>query len=301
MMQSNAPFFSIVIPTYNRASFILKTIDSITKGTFQDFEILVIDDGSTDNTEEVVAPLINDKLKYFKKSNEERGAARNYGTNRANGKYINFFDSDDLAYPNHLEEADKFIKENSCPEVFHLGYELRDEQQLLIKRSLLPKKLNRVLIGGNHLSTNGVFIKKNIALLHPFSEDIDLSVSEDYQLWLRLASRYDFLNSNTITSRVINHNSRSVFNTDRDKLLLRIKILKQTLMNDKEFLKAYNSNINEFKACLDLYIALHFTMAKMPISEVLSYTKSALSKKPNMIFDRRILGILKVLINNQFN
>src|SRR5687767_9278561 len=97
-----SPVFSIVIPTYNRAHLIKKTIESVLAQDFADFELLVVDDGSKDDTESVVSSFTDKRVHYFKKQNGERGAARNFGAARAKGSYLNFFDSDDLLYRNHL-------------------------------------------------------------------------------------------------------------------------------------------------------------------------------------------------------
>src|SRR5690242_17185435 len=126
-MPSDAPLFSIVIPTYNRAHLIGKTIQSALQQDFKDFEILVVDDGSKDNTGDVVKSFTDPRVQYFKKENAERGAARNYGVARAKGKYINFFDSDDLMYPNHLSVANELIGSIGSPEFFHLGYDYQIE------------------------------------------------------------------------------------------------------------------------------------------------------------------------------
>ena len=78
-MPSPSPLFSIVIPTYNRAHLIGKTIESVLRQEFTDFEILIVDDGSKDNTEEVASTFTDKRIRYLKKQNAERGAARNYG------------------------------------------------------------------------------------------------------------------------------------------------------------------------------------------------------------------------------
>ena len=99
------PFFSIIIPTYNRANFIFLTLTSVLNQICKNYEVIIVDDGSTDNTEEVVQGFIkNNNLIYFhyyQKVNEERGVARNYGIKKAKGQWITFLDSDDLFYPNH--------------------------------------------------------------------------------------------------------------------------------------------------------------------------------------------------------
>src|SRR5687767_6071987 len=121
-MSSNEPFITVVVPTYNRADLIADTIKSLLAQEYQNYEILVIDDGSTDNTEQVVNALKADKVSYIKKGNAERAAARNYGASLAKGEYVNFFDSDDIALPNHLSEAANMISLNKHSQWFHLGY-----------------------------------------------------------------------------------------------------------------------------------------------------------------------------------
>lgn len=98
-------FFSVIIPTYNRAGFITETVQSVLKQTVSDFEIIIVDDGSTDNTEEVIRHFFSaePRLHYYKKTNEERGAARNFGLRQAKGRFAVFFDSDDLMKPHYLQ------------------------------------------------------------------------------------------------------------------------------------------------------------------------------------------------------
>ncbi len=179
---------------------------------YEAYEIIVVDDGSTDNTEEVVRGIANSRLRYFKKPNAERGAARNYGAQQATGRYVNFFDSDDLAYPNHLREASKAIEALHEPEIFHLGYEIRNAKGKLERRvNTLPSPVNDALADGNHLSCNCVFVRRDIFLDLPFSENRALSASEDYALWLRMAARYAFsMVCGVVTSTLVNHDARSV-------------------------------------------------------------------------------------------
>ena len=218
------PYFSLIIPTFNRAHLISKTLDSLKNQNFKDFEVLIIDDGSTDNTFEVIQPYLNNQFQYYKKENAERAAARNYGTKLAKGKYINWFDSDDLALPNHLEEAYLFLNETNY-EVIHLAYAYLNTNNLIYNDSLsLPKELNSILHKGNILSCNGVFVKKQVALRHLFNETRILSASEDYELWLRLASEFTIYHLNTITSYIVQHYERSVLTmTDSTKLIDRFQ------------------------------------------------------------------------------
>jgi glycosyltransferase involved in cell wall biosynthesis len=291
------PLVSIVIPTYNRATYIFKTIQTLLNQTYNNFEILVIDDGSTDNTEEVLKQIQDPRVTYFKKNNAERGAARNYGAKLAKGAYINFFDSDDVAYPNHVETAYNSIEALNNPEVFHLGYDVKDAEGVLIRNAgTWPSSINKRLIDGNHLSCNGVFIRKDIALQFPFSEIRELSASEDYVLWLRLASRFTIHCISAITSTVVNHEFRSVLTINRDGLVKRMKIMEEVLSGDDAFMNKYGADFSKFLAYRDLYIALHLRLANYKKEETLRYMMSAAKQYPFSILSKRFLVLVKKII-----
>ncbi len=286
--------FSVIIPTYNRASFIEATIKSILNQEYQNFEIIVVDDGSTDNTEEIVRSFSDKRLLYHKKENGERAKARNKGAQLAAGDYVNFLDSDDTLYSNHLAEAIKMISMHDAPEVFHLNYDiLNDETGDIVKRKNIEGNLNLQLVKkGNLLSCNGVFIRKDIALLNPFNEDRDLSASEDYELWLRLASRYLIYYSNTITSTIINHDLRSVLNFNNEKLIKRLEIFIYYVRNDKLFSVKYGQYISLLTAHSYTYVALHIALAKNSKVTSLRFLLKALSTNLSVLLTKRFYSIL---------
>ncbi|MBC8508591.1 MAG: glycosyltransferase family 2 protein [Anaerolineales bacterium] len=108
------PTVSVVIPTYNRAEYILDAIESVLSQTFTDYEITVIDDGSVDATSDVLQHLIVEgKIRYVFQENQGVSAARNYGIRLSEGKYIAFLDSDDLWHPNKLEKLVDVLDVNS--------------------------------------------------------------------------------------------------------------------------------------------------------------------------------------------
>ena len=105
MPKSYNPLVSIILPTYNRASFLPEAFEAIKKQSFEDWELIVVDDGSTDNTRELVkdfASHVSQKVQYIYQKNQGPAAARNKGLNYAKGKYIAFYDSDDIWLPNYL-------------------------------------------------------------------------------------------------------------------------------------------------------------------------------------------------------
>ncbi|OGO23190.1 MAG: hypothetical protein A2144_11185 [Chloroflexi bacterium RBG_16_50_9] len=97
------PRVSVVMPTYNRAHFIAETVQSVLGQTFADFELIVVDDGSTDNTKEVIGSLKDPRIRYIYQENRGVSAARNTGIRTASGEYIAFQDSDDIWLPQNLE------------------------------------------------------------------------------------------------------------------------------------------------------------------------------------------------------
>jgi len=292
----NEIFFSIIIPTYNREEFIFKTLETALNQDYQNFEIIVVDDESTDNTEQFFKEFHNPKVHYFRKRNAERAAARNYGLKKAQGDYITFLDSDDILYPNHLREAKKLIENNNFPEFLHLAYEMKTpEGKILSQNNQRKGDLNKQLLTGNHLSCIGVFLKKEIALEFPFSENRELSGTEDWELWMRLASRFKIYYSNQTTSAIINHEERSVLQIDEKKIKKRIDLALKYIFADEAFEAKYGQYKNIAQAHLYLYICLHLILAKQK-KRSLFYLKKAIFWYPQIIFNRKTLAILKHII-----
>jgi glycosyltransferase involved in cell wall biosynthesis len=131
---ANAPAVSVVIATYNRAHLIAETLESILGQRFQDFEIIVVDDGSTDNTREVVSRYAG-RVRYIHQNNRGPSAARNSGVRQARGSWISFQDSDDLSAPNHLAVLHGYAETHrNCAMVFANGAYLKGPEH---KRSTI--------------------------------------------------------------------------------------------------------------------------------------------------------------------
>ncbi len=289
------PLFSIIIPTYNRANFIAKTIESFLQQTYSNFEIIVIDDGSTDNTETVINTIKDKRVLYYKKINEERGAARNFGAQKAKGDYLNFFDSDDLAYPNHLSTAIKTIKSHNNPNVFALNFEIKDSSNKILKKGNL-NNVNSQLIIGNVLSTNGVFLKKEIAIENPFSEVRKLSISEDYFLWLNLAAKYTIIPSNIITSSLIEHEGRSMNNVDAENLIFRRFYILDKIESTVELNNYYKPHLNKMKASSFLFISSN--LAAVGLKKIaIQYLIKSIKLDVTFLFNiRTIITIKNILL-----
>jgi glycosyltransferase involved in cell wall biosynthesis len=292
------PLLTIVVPTYNRAALLPATIKSLQNQAFRDYEIIIVDDGSTDNTENVIQKYLNEYTKYYKKANAERAAARNYGARFASGLYVNFFDSDDLALANHITEATKLIDLQKNPEWFHLAYEWVDRSGN-VKKKINNRKgltLNQSLATGNHVGCNGVFIRRDIFLDNMFNENRDLSASEDYELWLRLASMFPLYYSNIITSQLVEHDGRSVNTINGSKLIIRLEYLIALIKKNSTVLNYYKSNTRKIYADSYGYISIHLSYSVHWKRKSISYLLKSIIQSPSVILQLRTLAIIRNLL-----
>lgn len=291
-----APDFSVIIPTYNRVEFLTVAVHSVLRQTHQDFEIIIVDDGSTDNTAQIISTLQDNRIKYFKKANGERAAARNYGVCKSAGAYVTFLDSDDLLKENHLEEAAKFLSHNPDVAVFHLGYDVvRNDGTIIYPWKVLPDPANYKLMEGNSLSCMGVFVRRDVAGDNRFNEDRDLTGSEDYELWVRLAARYPIRTSPVSTACLVNHDERSVLQVNPEKLSKRISLMRYYLSKDKKVMLTFGPQLKTLFGFHYLYEALHQALGAQRVASVKALVK-AVVQHPAIVVNYRFLVVLKKLI-----
>ena len=287
---------SVIIPFLNEEESLpelISWIERVMQANQFSYEVIMIDDGSTDNTESVVAGFADKRVKYFKKANKERGAARNFGVKNAHARYVTFCDSDDLLYPNYLQNAFETITSSNVDIPWlHLSYEIKKNGGKSIKMTVKPSDLILTLAKGNPLSCMGVFIKKEIIANNLFNEDRYLSGSEDWELWLRLAAKYPIVVDTRVSSCLLLHDGRSVLASDELKLQLR-KYLSIGYAFDDEYVKAtFAKYRNLMEAYFDTYISLHLMLSGNKISSI-RYLLNAFLNYPACVFDRRFLAIIK--------
>lgn len=288
--------FTIVIPTYNRAHLISKTLDSIKNQTFKDFEVLIIDDGSTDNTFKAIQPYLNNQFQYYKKENAERAAARNFGTELGKGEYICWFDSDDIMYSNHLEEAKKIIESNNIPSLIALPFEIKDNNGITLKKFYYKQPINERLYKGNPFACNPVFVKRIIALENPFNNLRKLSGSEDYELWLRLGATYPFICGSKITSALIQHDERSVLTmTNSTKLIERFETFIELIENSQAVKNWLGTKFSYLKMKNYLWLAVDLAANKHK-KDAIIYLKKAMLADWKCIFQKSFFAAIKHLI-----
>ncbi|HMJ71710.1 MAG TPA: glycosyltransferase family A protein [Cyclobacteriaceae bacterium] len=293
IVDKDSPFFSVVIPTYNREHLIGKTLESILSQTFTDFEVLVVDDGSKDNTRDAVTSFLDPRIKYFKKENGERGAARNFGASHSRGAYVNFFDSDDIMYPNHLQTASSVIGQHQSPAFFHLGYDLTlADRRVITSVNNFDDSTARTILFNNKLSCNGSFVRRDVAEKYPFREDRTLASSEDWELWIRLICRFEFIYSNEVTSAVVNHDARSLFTIQPAAVVKRDLLLLECLKADPVVIEAYGRSFPFFEASRYTFFMLCYSQQRQK-REVMKWAKKAIQAYPLILLTRRFLASVK--------
>lgn len=291
------PFFSIVIPAYNRGYLLKDVLDFALAQTYLNFEIILVDDGSSDNTSEIVLGITDVRLKYVYQKNRERAAARNLGAAIAKGRYVTFCDSDDKLYPWYLEEAMNLIGRHGEIPWLHVGYEVVRSDRSVVKMNAACNDLRDVLARGNPLSCLGVFVRRDVFMKHLFNEDRQLSGSEDWELWLRLSAHYDLKHSVRTCAALVLHSGRSVVHTSELKLQLRKFLSISYALEDEMTLKAYGPNKNMMYAYCDTYTALHLVLEGKTLSSY-KFIVSALMKYPLSLLSRRMLAIIKISLLN---
>jgi glycosyltransferase involved in cell wall biosynthesis len=214
------PIVSIVIPTYNHAKFIGKALQSIIDQTYKNWETIVIDNNSTDDTDKVINQYNDPRIKYLKINNDGVIAkSRNLGIKEAKGEWIAFLDSDDWWTKDKLEVCLSKICKN-VDFIHHATEYVNKSKSFLTKKIIKGREfkkpiLNDLLIGtitkGSQISNSSVIVRKNILIkIGGLNENKILVGSDDYDTWLRIAQITDqFLYVNKKLSYVLFHDART--------------------------------------------------------------------------------------------
>ncbi|UCG32640.1 MAG: glycosyltransferase [Phycisphaerales bacterium] len=187
------PTVSVVIPTFNRASLLCEALDSVYAQTFTDYEVIVVDDGSTDGTPQMIERY-NGRLRYIWQENRGAGEARNRGIAEARGEWIAFLDSDDMWHAEKLARCMEYAeREPETAIVFHPMVEIDGAGNRVRGRSKRARAGRIVddLFGHCFVHTPTVVVRRRV-LEEVGGFDGSLTVCEDYQLWLRIATRFPF-------------------------------------------------------------------------------------------------------------
>jgi glycosyltransferase involved in cell wall biosynthesis len=188
------PTVSVVITAYNYGLFLPEAIESVLRQTFKDLEVIVVDDGSTDNTSEVILPyLSNPCFRYIRKENGGQASAKNRGVNESKGEFIAFLDADDVWFPTKLEKQMPFFSDPKVGVVYSKRVLIDtegNERPFEHPRLYRGRVLNQIFIN-NFVCFSSVIIKREcFEKIGTFDETLPMAI--DYDLWLRIALHYHF-------------------------------------------------------------------------------------------------------------
>jgi glycosyltransferase involved in cell wall biosynthesis len=191
------PIVSVIIPSFNREKLILKAIDSVLNQTYQDFEILVIDDASTDNTEQVIKGLGKENIQYFRmEKNGGQCIARNFGISKAKGKYVAFLDSDDEWLPEKLRLQVACFENGSeklgCVYGYAYQKDVIKNETSLIEKGFFRGDIYDKFLEGFCPPTPSLFMVKKEAIQQVNGFDEKLITFVDLDIWLRLSQLFEF-------------------------------------------------------------------------------------------------------------
>ncbi len=194
-MNKSSPLISVVIPTYNHAKYLDRALKSVIEQTYKNWEIIVVDNFSSDNTEEVVLKYKYSKIKYIKvKNNGVIAKSRNMGISNAKGDWIAFLDSDDWWEKSKLDTCINCIKKNTNIDLIYHDLKLvnKNHRTLSKKRikSFRLKKpiIKNLMLKGNIICNSSVIVRKKIINeIGGINESKDIIAAEDFNTWLRVA------------------------------------------------------------------------------------------------------------------
>lgn len=206
------PLFSVIVPLYNKEKSIQNTLKSALDQTFTDFEIIIINDGSTDKSESKALAINDSRIRLFSTENQGVSAARNYGIAKASGTLIAFLDADDYWFPNHLKQLSELYEMFPQCGLYCTNYERFYNPNKIIKPIYVAiphhpwKGIVNDFFQSSYIDriawTSAVAVPKTVIdTVGNFKTTITLGAGEDTDLWLRIALRFDVAFDNEISAR----------------------------------------------------------------------------------------------------
>ena len=186
------PKVSVLIPAYNAMAYLPETLDNVLKQTFKDFEVLIINDGSSDNIVEWASTITDPRVKLISQANQGVSIARNTAVMNARGEYVAFVDADDLWKPTKLEQQIHCLDDNPEVALVHTWMLLIDEEGKStgrVMKSTLEGDALQKIIERNSIACSSVMIRRscfeNVGIF-----DCNLKSIEDWDMWIRIALHY---------------------------------------------------------------------------------------------------------------
>jgi glycosyltransferase involved in cell wall biosynthesis len=290
-------FFSIVVPTYNRSDLITETIKSIQNQTYENWECIVVDDGSTDNTKEVVRQIANgdNRVKYVFQKNAERSAARNNGIKNSCGKYICFLDSDDRFLPRNLEVLKQYIESKNSPIALIVSQAMIVSSSSSRKTSEETPNQNTVEYLFTHpITPSRVCVHGEILKNIRFDEDI--VIVEDMILWMKIASAYPVIILEHVAVNYIVHEDNSVNRGSPGILKAYSGVLLATKRYPEMFARISKATYHSWVSRIQTNVAIYYILNNRRWRAVFWLAKAIMQKPAHEHLYYRLNLIFKLLM-----
>lgn len=251
-MSKENPYFSIVVPLYNKQSHIRETIESILSQTYQNFEIIVVNDGSKDNSLKIAESIKDDRIQIINQKNQGVSVARNNGIRKSKANYIALLDADDIWLPDFLETIHKMTIEYPDAGIYATKYELvnknGEHKQISIKALLstddnyvgiIPNYFKSVTLGDLPVCASAVCIPKKIFIENNIWFPIAQKYGEDQHVWARVAMKYKVAYNTKVCALYMSEteNNTSVENSkekDPQESILGLIEFRKTIKEEEE-------------------------------------------------------------------
>ncbi len=296
LIQNKKPIISVIMPSYNRAYCIERALNSLYKQTFKNFELIVIDNNSTDNTSEIVNKYKKKIKIFFYKINNNGiiAKSRNYGIKKSSGQYLAFLDTDDWWKMDKLQiSLDYLIKGYDI--VYHDLYSVYKKNNFFknlwkIRTRKLSNPIRKdLLIYGNAINNSSVVLSKEIFLtIGGFSEDPNLISSEDYDAWIRFSKKTEKFKK---IKKTLGYYWQGGGNTSN---------LNLTIKSMNHILKIYNDEI--YKYSKDGSAGFNYTISRSyynvsDFKNSIKYASKLIFKKvPLVLYCKSIITILQSIL-----
>lgn len=288
------PFFSIILPTYNRAHLLPKAIQSVVDQTFGDWELIIVDDGSTDDTKAAVEKFQDERIRYIYQENQERSVARNNGINQAKGSYICFLDSDDYFLEKKLEQFHEVIAGQEANKLFYDALAFETTGKLGTFHLPLKEKeetLHEFLLM-NPLGALQLCIP--IAALQQEQFNPSLRIGEDVELWLRLANNFEFIAVKGNNTVAVEHEERSVNLVNYNSGIEQLKQL-EYIFKQHDFNLIFKRIRKKAISNCQFNIAKHFMYKKLKLKAIKWILKSIFTNPKNEQTKHKIHCIVNLI------
>ena len=297
------PKISVVIPIYNKAPYLKNTIKSVLNQSFKDFELILVNDGSTDQSKAIIQSFTDKRIIYLEQENQGVAIARNKGATIAKSALIAFLDADDLWYSHHLSTLWQLQQNYPNAAFFATAYEIKYKHYLktfalnIAEKDVLIDKFYRFDYGQGLFFVSNFAIRKNIFLqeggLKPKIH------AEDTEFFLRLGLKYPMAYSKNVTMQHLNAAQNSLFAKYKlDEKIRLLNFFKEDDQQDKD-LKRY-LDIHRFTWAMEYKIVKNKVKAQELIAEIttgnLNWKQKLLLKTPGYVL--RFLKNLQQITKN---